>query len=204
MSGFNSAKHAVADTVIQKHDFAQLPFGPHHAQVMQVVDFARTGELCCGKRLMQGFYFDYDIVRKMPNEGVDIDFGDLCKNGKPEDMDSLADEWTFRDIYGDHFDYGPILNTPAYAATPLKANLDALKFNDLLEGRLGSDPHGLRAWIAVFLSDAARHRAVFGIVDHFFEHVFQVLQSGGVPVAWADDRKHPQLLVFYPHYDKLG
>lgn len=167
-------------------------------ELQEVIDFALNGKFLFSS--VKPDNLDVVVVEQTP-----ADWLDAGPNGKNYSKFN-EDEWTYRDIVSEH--RCPAVGVLSRDET--KNKLSDQIFNLLseqeklyvkIERKLENhikDASLKAECIESDLLDCANWRICFGRKDGFWETVFQVYKSGGMPVGWSGNYPEGKLMVIYP------
>jgi len=179
-------------------------YGKHHDLVMEIIEFARNGDLLNGigppagyaVHVTHDFFFAKDLPYYIPPEFEEDEsyliWKDIIENEEAKffcvrerDMPHFRDE--YRDNVMDLANLLPEIIRPR------------------LQQRYGTGGFDIHAAIGYALASVAHHRAVFGLrPDSFFERLFDLYKSGGYPCGWDGIYPEGRFIVYYPPAEELA
>jgi hypothetical protein len=171
---------------------------PMREEVQEVVDFALKGDFLFGSE---------------PPEGLDLK---VVSNWPKDLLDAGPDGKDYNDLKDGDATFGGIRETEGakvygVLSRNIEMNKQSCKLERLLTGRKGVyerlsnqlpswfDPDGVIAEVIVGdILSCSQHRVAFGRGDAFWDRVFEIYKSGGMPVGWSGKYPQGRLMAIYP------
>jgi hypothetical protein len=171
-------------------------------ELQEVVDFALKGDILFGD--VRPSDLDIVVIERPPK-----DWWDAGPDGK--DYSELGEnEWTYRDIVEE--ERSLIIKELSSDENKNKLSNQIIKFLSekekiykKIEKKLKRRIENSDLYADFIESDilsCAEGRICFGRKDSFWETVFQIYKSGGMPVGWSGNYPEGKLMAIYPGLER--
>ena len=162
-----------------------MKYGVNTKLVEEVIEFATVGNL-------------FITTSTIPEDIIFIEDFKRAEYLSREEVYG-EDEYTWKDIR--ELEMSEIWGKYYSMHEPEKPSLDGLLsvFIECLKGRVSNPYSYFYDDIVAEFKNCAVNRAINGKTDNFYEKIFEIYKSGGLPCGWDGDYPQGKIVAYFPH-----